>query len=42
MENSGSFPEYLRCMLPAEGELAPDEIAKVEALVMEYRDIFVG
>jgi hypothetical protein len=38
----GEFPEYLRCMLPPEGELAPDEVAKVEALVMEYWDIFMG
>ena len=38
----GEFPEYLRCLLPAEGELAPEEIAKVEALVMEYWDIFMG
>ena len=33
---------YLRCMFPAEGTLTPDEISEMEALVMEYRDIFLG
>ncbi len=36
------FPEYLRCMLPAEGELTTDEVSELEALVTEFADLFVG
>jgi hypothetical protein len=41
-EDQGTVPGYLRCMFPAEGTLTPDEISEMEALVMEYRDIFLG
>ena len=42
-ETGNQVPEYLRCMFPAEGTLTPREQALVmEALVMEYEDIFVG
>ena len=35
-------PEDLRCLFPAERTLTPDEVSKLEALVMEYEDIFVS
>ena len=41
-ESWGKIPEYLRCMLPAEGTLTPDNASKLEALVTEFEDIFLG
>ena len=35
-------PEYLRCMFPAEGDLTPEDMRKLEDLVMDYIGVFVG
>ena len=35
-------PEHLQCMLPSNGELDSEQLARVEDLLIEYEDIFIG